>query len=165
MDAGLWACGTLSRAHGLDGELYLDLLPDGLDYLTAGERFFLSGEGGEELPPVRLRRTGGSDRRPLVRLEGVDTREAAIAVQGALVLASAATLDEGGFVAVSQLVGMRAVSGDEELGTVCDVLMNPAHDILEIERADGRRVLVPFVAELVGVDLAGAVLRIREGLL
>jgi 16S rRNA processing protein RimM len=165
VDAGLWACGTLGRAHGLSGELYLDLLPGGIDYLERGREFLLSEKGGDRPRPVRLRRTGGTDRRPLVRLEGIDDRDAAIAVQGAVVFASAPELDEGGFFAVSELVGLRAVTGERELGVVSDVTVSPAHDILVIRSDEGGEVMVPFVGELVDVDAEAGIVRVREGLL
>ena len=57
------------------------------------------------------------------------------------------------------------VSGDIELGVVTEVLMNPAHDILQIDAPDGKRTLVPFVAELVEVDRERRLLTVREGLL
>jgi 16S rRNA processing protein RimM len=162
---GLWACGTLGRTHGLTGELYLVLLPHGLEYLSAGERFSLIAQDGGEARPVRLRRTGGTDRRPLVRLEGVDTIDAARALCGSTVMASGAALDEGGFVKVSQLIGARVVCGETELGVVTNVLMNPAHDILEFRASDGATGMVPFVAELVDVDPTARIIHVREGLL
>jgi 16S rRNA processing protein RimM len=163
---GRWVCGTLGRAHGLTGELYLDLAPRGLDCLTRGEDFFLATEGVDGLAPVRLRRTGGTDRRPLVRLDEVDTRDAALAVQGAVVLAASPALDEGDTWAVSELLGRRVLAGERELGVVDDVVMGAAQDILQIRRPDGGVELVPFVAELVSVDDdAGGVIRVREGLL
>jgi len=58
---GLWACGTVGRAHGLKGEFYLDLLPNGLSYLTGGERFFMDWAGADDPQPVVLRRAGGTD--------------------------------------------------------------------------------------------------------
>jgi len=162
---GRWVCGTLGRAHGLTGELYLDLAPRGLDCLTRGERFFLAKEGVDGSAPVRLERTGGTDRRPLVRLEGVGSRDEAIAVQGSVVLAASPALDEGDTWAVSSLLGRRVLVGDRELGVVVDVLMGAAHDILQIRSADEREHLVPFVGELVEVDDETGVLRVREGLL
>ena len=57
------------------------------------------------------------------------------------------------------------VTGDVELGVVTEVLMNPAHDIIQIDAPDGARSLIPFVAELVEVDRERRVVRVREGLL
>ena len=91
MTFGLWACGTVGRAHGLKGEFYLDLLPNGISYLTGGERFFLDRQGADDPQPIVLERAGGTDTRPLLRLAGVDSREAVIALQGSVVLASGST--------------------------------------------------------------------------
>jgi 16S rRNA processing protein RimM len=163
---GLWACGTVGRAHGLKGEFYLDLLPHGLDGLVGGERFFLERPGADEPQPVELARAGGTDRRPLVTLEGIASRDAATALHGAVILASSTGLDAGvDHYPVSDLLGARVVTGDRELGVVTEVLMNPAHDILQIDAPDGTRTLVPFVAELVEVDREHRLLTVREGLL
>ena len=165
MREGLWACATVGRAHGLRGEVYLDLLPGGLTYLEKATSFVLSREGAEELLPVRVERAGGSDRRPLVRLSGVNTREEARALYGALVCARGAELDAGDHYVVGDLLGARVVSGGRELGVVSDVLISPAHEIIEITSPDARVTLVPFVAELVEVDVESGVVTIREGLL
>ncbi len=166
MAPGLWACGTVGRAHGLSGEFYLDLLPGGLACLTEGERFFMESADADVPRAVVLTRAGGTDRRPLVRLDGVDTRAAVQELHGTVVLATGERLDEGvDHYAVSELVGARVLAGGVELGVVADVLMNPAHDIIEIVAPDGAHTLVPFVAELVEVDREHRVITVREGLL
>jgi len=163
---GLWACGTIGRAHGLDGGFYLELLPGGQDYLTGGERFFVDRPDGEGPEPVVVAHRGGTGDRPLLRLAGVDTRDQAVALHGALLLASGAALDSGvDHYPVGELVGCRVVSSGAELGVVADVLLNPAHDILEIAAPGGGRTLVPFVADLVEVDRGARVITVREGLL
>jgi len=163
---GLWACGTVGRAHGLKGEFYLDLLPHGLAYLTGGEHFFMESGGADEPQAVALSRAGGAEGRPLVRLDGVDSREAVIALHGAVILASGAGLDEGvDHYPVSELLGARVVSGGVQLGVVTEVLMNPVHDIIQVDAPDGARSLIPFVAELVEVDREERVIVVREGLL
>jgi 16S rRNA processing protein RimM len=164
-ESGLWACGTLGRAHGLKGELYLNLAPRGLEYLSQGVRFYLSREGAARPPPVEVHGVGGDDRRPLVLLEPAHTRDEALLLQGATVLAAGGELDELPFYPVGQLIGLRVTSGGKDLGTVVDVLANVANEILEIRAGDGKSVLVPFVGELVDVDLDGGVVVVREGLL
>ena len=166
MADGLWACGTVGRAHGLKGEVYLELLPGGLSYLTGGERFFVERADASQPEPAGLARAGGTDLHPIVRFEGIDTREAAVALHGAVVLAAGEGLDEGvDHYPVAELVGCRVVAGADELGVVRDVLVNPAHDILEIAGPGGASTLVPFVAALVEVDRAARLIRVREGLL
>ena len=163
--AGLWAFATVGRAHGLHGEFYLDLLPGGLDYLSRGSSFSIDGGGGG-VRPVRFERTGGTDRRPLARIDIATTRDEARALHGTLLYAQADELDEGvDHYLVSELVGLRAVTGETELGEVRAVLMNPAHDILEIGGEGRATVLVPLVRELVDVDREAGVVIVREGLL
>ena len=166
MAPGLWACGTIGRAHGLSGEFYLDLFPGGLACLTGGECFFVQTPDAATPRPVVLGRAGGTDRRPIVRLEGVGTRDQARELHGAVVLARGARLDDGvDHYPVSELVGARVVTGGAELGVVADVLMSPAHDILEVAAPDGARTLIPFVADLVEVDREHRVITVHEGLL
>jgi len=161
----LWPCGTLGRPHGLHGEIYLELLPHGLEYLSVGGRFLLSREDGEELQTVAVARAGGDDRHPILRLDGAATREQAAAFSGGLLLATGGGLDELPAWRSSDLLGLRAECGERPLGIVTDVLQAPASDILQIEAEDGEVVLVPLVDELVSVDLAAGTLRVREGLL
>ncbi|HJW75211.1 MAG TPA: hypothetical protein VJ787_06020, partial [Thermoleophilia bacterium] len=147
--AGLWAFATVGRAHGLHGEFYLDLLPGGLDYLSQGSSFLIDRGGGPPAP-VRFERTGGADRRPLARVDIAATVDEARALHGSLLYAQADELDEGvEHYLVSELVGLRAFCGETELGAVREVLMNPAHDILEIGGEGRPTVLVPLVKELV----------------
>lgn len=163
--AGLWAFATVGRAHGLHGEFYLDLLPRGLDYLSSGSSFLIE-RGGGRAEPVRFERTGGTDRRPLARLDIATTIDDARALHGSVLYAQADELDEGvDHYRVSELVGLRAVCGDRELGEVRDVLMNPAHEILEIGGEGHDNVLVPLVEELVEIDRERGLVIVREGLL
>jgi 16S rRNA processing protein RimM len=161
----LWPCGTLGRPHGLHGELYLELLPDGLHYLVAGEEFFVVPEGSGEPSPVRVSRAGGDDRHPLLRLEGVETREQAGAFSGKLLAAAGGDLDDIPAWRVGDLVGLRADCGGRDLGVVTDVMQAVASDVLKIEAPGSEPVLVPLVDELVQVDLEAGLLHVREGLL
>lgn len=54
-----------------------------------------------------------------------------------------------------ELVGLRAVDlAGKTLGTVSDLLLAPAQDLLEVTTTDGQKILVPFVYEIVpDVDL------------
>jgi 16S rRNA processing protein RimM len=165
MTRSLWPCGVLGRPHGLHGEIALDPLPDGVQLMAQGIEFFVSRGGDDPPDPVRVERAGGADRRPLLRLEGVESREQAAAFTGCLLLASGPALDERPHYVVGDLVGLRAVSGDRELGTVSDVLQGVAQDILQIVAPDGAEILVPLVDELVTVDQSAGLVSVREGLL
>ena len=172
MTRGLWACGILGKVHGLRGELYLNLSPDGLEHLKQGADFYVARpdqdapEGAERLVPCAVTRAGGTDRRPLVRLDLAPTREAAIALQGLELLAAGGELDELPFYRVGDLIGLRVeTAAGLLLGEVGDVLETPAHEILQVCTPDGASLLLPLVEELVSVDAEAGVLRVVDGLL
>jgi len=162
---GLWPCGILGAPHGLDGRLHLRLSPDGSIYFAAGTRFYVSARGDQPLQEVELERAGGSDRRPLVRVGSARTREAAALWTGGLLLAAGGELDEWPQHVCGDLIGLRALSGGADIGTVTDVLQGVAQDILLITAVDGAEIMVPLVDELVTVDLEAGAVSIREGLL
>ena len=160
----LWSCGVLGKVHGLGGELYLNLAPGGLDRLELGERFYLAEEGAGEPLPCAVTRRGGTDRRPLVRLDLATTREEAITLQGRELLAAGDELDERPHYRVGDLLGrpVRTASG-RRIGDVRDVLEAPAHEILVVQAPEGADVLIPLVDELVSLEDDG--LCVVDGLL
>ena len=167
----MWACGILGKAHGLRGELYLNLSPDGLQHLELGADFFVARpdpdtpEGAERLVPCAVTRAGGTAQRPLVRLDLAGTREEAIALQGLELLATGGELDDLPFFRVGDLVGLRVeTAAGGRLGEVTDVLEAPAHEILQVRTPDGASLLLPLVEEVVSVDAEAGVLRVVAGL-
>jgi 16S rRNA processing protein RimM len=91
----------------------------------------------------RVVRRGGTDDRPLVRLDGVDDRDAADAIRGEPLLASLkdAPLEKDEWLA-EDLVGCE-VPG---LGEVTRVVGAPSCDLLEV---GPNAVLVPLVSDAV----------------
>jgi 16S rRNA processing protein RimM len=168
---GLWSCGILGKVHGLRGELYLNLSPDGLEHLRLGADFYVARpdqdapEGAERLVPCAVTRAGGTAQRPLVRLDLAPTREAAFALQGMELLAAGGELDALPFYRVGDLMGLRVeTAAGRLLGEVSDVLEAPAHEILQVRAPDGASLLLPLVEELVSVDAEAGVLRVVDGL-
>ena len=97
---------------------------------------------------------------PVFKLLGIDDREAAEALVGAVVftlLSESRPIEEGTWL-VSELVGLDVflAEGDGAVfGRIKSVIANPANDILEIETDKGAR-LLPFVDTFVPkVDTKG----------
>ena len=168
--SGLWTCGTLGKAHGLRGELYLNPAPGGAEYLDLGEEFFLARPTDEpdETPPTpcRATRVGGTDLRPLVMTNLATTREEAISLQGCELLARGASLDAIPHYTVGELMGLPVeTESGHVVGTITDVIQGPSHEVLEVETPSGAGVLIPLVDELVSLDDEDGVLRVVDGLL
>ena len=136
---------AITGAHGITGDVRLKLLGEGVEALSRHTSF---NDGTLTLVRIRSDNKGGA----VARFEGVSDRNAAEALRGtALTVAPEALppLEEGEFYH-SDLLGLRAVSdAGDELGTVCAVENFGATDIVEIERPDGKRFMVPLTTEAV----------------
>lgn len=135
--------GRVGRAHGLDGSFYI-----------TGARPRLLAEGGEVTVAGSVRRIlrlAGVKQRPIVRLDGVDDRTAAEALRGqslTVAQAQAPVLGEGEWWA-HELEGCVVCDGKRLLGTVSRLLELPSCEVLEVQREDGRQLLVPMVRDAV----------------
>lgn len=153
--------GTLGRAHGLRGEISVNLRTD------EPERRFAAGVavliGGRPREVAALRWQAGT---LLVRFDGVTDRTGAEALRGeevwARVPADEAPQADGEFYD-RQLLGVQVRdAAGEVVGSVARVLHMPAQDVLVVRSASGER-LVPFVSELVPVvDLAAGFVQVAD---
>jgi 16S rRNA processing protein RimM len=171
--------GRVGRAHGVHGELAVDLRTDEPD-----ERFAVGARLGtdpESAGPLTVAATRAHGDRLLVRFAEVPDRTAAEGLRGVLLTVdvppSQRPADPDEFYD-HQLVGLRVFDHDgRPVGAVAAVVRNPGHHLLVVRRdgpdgdgdgGDGDEVLVPFVAELVPeVDLDRGRLTVadRPGLL
>jgi len=136
--------GRVGRPHGLDGSFYVTgprprLLELGTSVSVAGQT----------APIVRR---AGTDRRPIVRLQGVDDRLAAEALRGQALgvqQREAPELGEGEWWA-HELEGCEVVDGERLLGTVSRLIELPSCEALEVVR-DHRAepLLVPMVKDAI----------------
>lgn len=149
-DGRLVTAGRVGRSHGLDGRFHV------LDPVHA----FLPGTpvvvAGRE---HTVDRRGGTDERPLVGLAGVESREAARALGGELLLVPESELPiEAGEWLAADLVGCRV----EGHGAVVRIVGGPSCDVLELE--DGT--LVPLITDAVrSVDAEAGVIEIDAAFL
>ena len=132
---------AIAGAHGVAGEVRLKLFGEGVEALSRHKSF---NDGALKLTKVRSDNKGGA----VARFAGVSDRNAAEALRGTVLTVPRSALPplaEGEFYH-SDLLGLPAVSdADEPLGTVCAVENFGATDVVEIERPDGKRFMVPLI--------------------
>lgn len=132
---------AVTGAHGVTGEVRLKLLGEGLEALKAHASF---NGGALTLVKIRSDNKGGA----VARFAEVPDRTAAEALRGtALTVTQAALppLAEGEFYH-ADLLGLAVVSdAGDPVGTVCAVENFGATDIVEIEKPDGKRFMVPLI--------------------
>jgi 16S rRNA processing protein RimM len=150
MDPRRWLrAGAVGSPHGLDGSFHVAQPVAGL--LVLGEEIRV---GEQEL---RIERRVGTDRRPIVRLEGCSVRADALALRGEQLLVArlrAPELEPDEWWA-DDLEGCAVRDGAAEVGRVRRLLALPSCEVLEVERADGGAdLLVPLVRDAVrAVDI------------
>ena len=131
--------GRIGRAHGVKGDVFVDLTTDRTERVHVGSRLFGAGRWFEITASSR------SGERWRVHFAGVDDRTAAEALTGTVL--SAEPIDDPDVLWVHQLVGARVVEvGGTERGRCVAVVDNPAADLLELD--SGALVPVTFVTGL-----------------
>jgi 16S rRNA processing protein RimM len=132
-------------AHGVTGEVRVKLFGESVAALSAHRSF---NDGALTLSKLRDDGKGGA----IARFAEVTDRTSAEKLRGtALTVPRSALppLGEGEYYH-ADLIGLAAVSdAGEALGTVVAVENFGAGDVLEIERPDGRRFMVPMREEAV----------------
>jgi len=145
----LLRAGRVGRPHGLDGSFYV--VDPNPPLLELGAALLLDGR------PLRVVRRSGDDRRPIVRLEGCEERDAAKALQGRELLAERAQAPELEAQEwwAEDLEGCRVHDGERHVGTVRRLIALPSCEALEVEREGAGDLLVPLVTDAVReVDIA-----------
>src|SRR4051812_31233411 len=136
--------GRVGRPHGLDGSFYV--VGASPDLPRSGE--LRVGEAVREIV-----RRAGTDERPILRLDGMASREDADALRG-LELLAAVPLEEDEYWA-HDLEGCAVVDGERAVGFVRRMTALPSCEVLEVDRPDGAELLVPLVRDAVrSIDVA-----------
>ena len=143
------ALAAVAGAHGIGGEVRLKLFTEDGESLRRHKQVRV-GERDLTLTSVK------DGRAPIARFAEIADRSAAEALRGQLVTVPRTALPplaEGEYYH-ADLIGLEAIGRDgNRVGTVAAIENYGAGDLLEIERADGRRALVPFrpgIADLEG---------------
>jgi len=164
--------GVVLRAHGLRGELVVEVHTDAPDERFAPGAVLVAHRPGGPDSTLTIESARPHSGRLLVRAVGVADRDAAESLRGVRLLigtdALPAPADPDEFH-VHQLEGLRAELEDgSAVGTVRDVVHGPGGELLVLARPDLPDALVPFVAAIVPtVDVEGGrvVLTPPDGLL
>lgn len=130
-------------AHGIGGEVRLKLFAASADSLAAHKTV----QVGSRALTLKSVKAGGGN--PIARFAEIADRSAAEALRGELITVPREALPplEPGEYYHADIIGLPCESLDgEPLGRVVAIENFGAGDILEIEKPDGKRTMVPFRA-------------------
>ena len=137
---------AVAGAHGIGGEVRLKVFAEGLDSLRRHKQFEAAGR----VLTLTSVKPGKPDA--IARFAEIASREAAEALRGTPLTVARADLPplgEGEYYH-ADLIGLAVETSDGgAVGTVVAVENFGAGDILEIEKPDGGRFMVPFRPEAV----------------
>lgn len=157
--------GRVRRAHGLRGEVAVEIESDVEARFAEGAEMWLAPSSGAAPKRVRV-----ASRRPfkggcLIRFDGCDDRDAAEAVGGARLEVDRSEVPPAaaGSWYYFELIGCQCHAADHGLlGRVEDVIEDGGGLLLKIAAASGGEILIPFVnAFLAAVDVAAGRIDLR----
>ena len=120
--------GRIVKAHGLKGQVIVDLWTDRTERLATASR--LSTPRGV----LTVRSAHRHQERYLVWFEEIATREEADAARGTILSAPKLNVNEEDVIWIDELFGARVVDAlGVTRGTVVDVEANPASDLLVLD--------------------------------
>ena len=170
--AGELLVGVVVRAHGLRGELGVDVRTDSPEERFALGAVLVARRAGAPDGLLTIESTRMHSGRLLVRFVETPDRTAAETLRGTRLLVDVTSLpptaDPDEFHD-HQLEGLRVELVDGTgVGTVREILHGPAGELLVVARSEGPDALVPFVHAIVSeidLDAGRIVLTPPEGLL
>lgn len=142
--------GRVGRPHGLDGSFYV-VAPE-VEMLSVGRAVSLAGTSAS------IERRAGTLAKPIVRLSGCASREAAESLRGTPLMVDREELPglEEGEHWAEDLVGCVVGDGGATVGIVSRLLGLPSCEVLEVERNGSEPLLVPLIKDAVrSIDVAG----------
>ncbi|MCC6646030.1 MAG: 16S rRNA processing protein RimM [Polyangiaceae bacterium] len=146
---------VVARPHGVRGELKLKLHNEDSEALLSTREITLRRAGAPDVT-ARIETARRANDALLVRLCGVDTREAAEALRGVAVCVPRSSLpepDEDEFYAID-VIGAEVVAPEGRVGEVIEFVEYPTCSVLVVATEKGK-VEVPLVDGVVArVDVA-----------
>jgi 16S rRNA processing protein RimM len=146
----------IGKPHGIRGEVTVQVLTDAPeDRFVTGTEFVVEPASAG---PLTVDSARWNKDILLLGFAGIETRNQAETLRGAKLFIETEELDEDddeGWYE-HELVGLEARVGSQVVGKVAALHTMPVQDLLVIEGADGKEILVPFVEQIVPeVNVAG----------
>ena len=157
--------GKVGSPVGIKGEFRVNLYSQDSGNLKEGKVLLL--ERAEKSVSGAIEKVRYQKDKPVVRLTGIEDRNAAEDIRGMDVSIYAKDMEElpEGEHYVRDLIGCRVVDlaqGGAEIGVLKDVIQNTAQSILDVSTPDGKQVLIPAVdAFLRSIDEEAGVIEVE----
>ena len=145
--------GEIVSTHGVRGEMKVLPWADGPDFLCEFDRVRIAGKD-YAVESCRVQKTCN-----LLKIEGVDTMEAAQAMRGKTVEIYRCDAPEG-LIFAAELMGMTVLCEGQEIGKITDVLDYPGNKVYVVKGQ--KEYMIPAVkAFILDTDMEKEVMQVR----
>lgn len=154
--------GQIVGTHGVRGEIRLNPWCDSPEFVKQFKTLYFGSNGQNSVKVLACRPHGNV---ALIKLDGVDTVEAASALRNKILYMkrSDAKISEGSYF-IAELCDCTVVDADDEnkvYGILTDVSETGANDVWHIKK-DGTEYLIPAIPQVVdSVDVKTGIIKIR----
>jgi 16S rRNA processing protein RimM len=150
--------GRIGRAHGIRGEVFVDVRTDDPDDRFAAGSVLATDPA--TAGPLTVERARWHSGKLVVAFDGYPDRTAAEQLRGVRLVIDSdelEPLDDPDEFHDHELVGLAVLTTDgAAVGTVSEIIHGPAGELLAVRRPEGGEALVPFYRDFVPtVDVAG----------
>jgi 16S rRNA processing protein RimM len=155
------AVGRLRRAHGVNGEIQMDVLTDFPERLKPGITLY----AGDDHRQVKVRRVRWHGQALLIAFEEYHTPEQAAELRNQILYVSSRDLPplEEDEYYHPQVIGLRVIDeAGRLLGRLVEILETGANDVYVIRPERGQDILLPAIDEtILAVDLETGEIRVH----
>ena len=145
--------GEIVSTHGVRGEMKVLPWADGPDFLCEFDRVRIAGKD-YPVESCRVQKTCN-----LLKIEGVDTMEAAQAMRGKTVEIYRCDAPEG-LIFAAELMGMTVLCEGQEIGKITDVLDYPGNKVYVVKGQ--KEYMIPAVkAFILDTDMEKEIMQVR----
>lgn len=140
--------GRIVGVHGVRGEVKMDVYSDRPEEIPRLRRIYFDNDP----TPRAIQRPRGSERQAILKIAGVDSRDAAEALRGTIVRVKGNQLSprEDGSYYHYQLVGLQVYLEDgAHIGSLAEVLETGEVDVYVVRDTAGREQLFPALQDVV----------------
>ena len=140
--------GFLRRAHGVQGEIIMDLHTDFPERFRSGRKLFV----GEEHKVMTVESVRSHAKGLLIKFKGIETPEetAQLRNQWVYIKATDAPPLPEGQIYQHELFGFQVVDENENLlGELVEIIETGANDVYVVKNESGKEILLPAISSVI----------------